>query len=285
MSYNAILFDLDGTLLDTLEDLANSMNRVLTAQGFPTHPLDAYRYFVGNGARMLITRTLPENQRQEKMIQQCLTLFMEDYGRSWNRQTRPYDGVPEMLDTLAQKGQSPDAMFIGCSDSRVVSELLTGARPGALFVARVVANIVPPYGTGQNAVGAAVEYAVLHLKVKDLIICRHTDCGGVKALDQPVDMAAEPAIASWIEFARPAQSQIDARGLRGDARHQAIVEENVLLQLENLKTYGAVHRALDENRLELHGWVYDLANLQIRYYDVNAGHFVTFSPSTSQASA
>jgi len=194
-----------------------------------------------------------------------------------------FENEQELLDSLAQYGQSPDAMFIGCSDSRVVSELLTGARPGALFVARVVANIVPPYGTGQNAVGAAVEYAVLHLKVKDLIVCGHTDCGGIKALDHPVDMAAEPAVASWIEFARPAQSRVDAQGLTGGARHQAIVEENVLLQLENLKTYNAVRRALAEERLELHGWVYDLAGFQIRYYDTAERHFVTFAPSTPQA--
>jgi len=126
---------------------------------------------------------------------------------------------------------------------------------------------------------------VLHLKVKDLIVCGHTDCGGIKALDQPVDMAAEPAIAGWIEFARPAQSQVDARGLTGDVRHQAIVEQNVLLQLENLKTYGAVRRALDEGQVELHGWVYDLAELQIRYYDADEGRFVTFSPSTFQTVA
>jgi carbonic anhydrase len=189
-----------------------------------------------------------------------------------------------LLDTLASAGQSPNAMFIGCSDSRVVAELLTGARPGALFVVRVVANIVPPFGTGQNAVGAAVEYALLHLKVKDLIVCGHTDCGGIKALDHPVDMAAEPAIANWIEFARPAQSQIDARGLMDEARHQAIVEQNVLLQLENLKTYEAVRRALAAEQVELHGWVYDLAELQIRYYDTAEDRFVIFTPSTSQAS-
>jgi carbonic anhydrase len=196
-----------------------------------------------------------------------------------------FENEQELLDSLARQGQFPDAMFIGCSDSRVVPEVLTGARPGDLFVVRVVANIVPPYGTGQNAVGAAVEYAVLHLRVKHLIVCGHTDCGGVKALDHAVDMAAEPAIANWIEFARPAQSQIDARGLTGDARHQAIVEANVLLQLENVQSYGAVRRALDEDRLELHGWVYDLAERQLRFYDATQGRFVIFSLPTSQATA
>jgi carbonic anhydrase len=206
--------------------------------------------------------------------------------RSHASRTEFFENERELLDTLARQGQSPDMMFIGCSDSRVVPEPLTGARPGDLFVARVVANIVPPYGTGQNAVGAALEYAVLHLKVKHLIICGHTDCGGIKALDHPVDMAAEPAIAGWIEFARPAQTQVDARGgLVGDARHRAIVEENVLLQLENLQTYGAVRRALVEKRLELHGWIYDLAGRQMSFYDATQGSFVSFSPSPFQATA
>ena len=194
-----------------------------------------------------------------------------------------FENERELLDALAHKGQFPDAMFIGCSDSRVVPESLTGARPGDLFVVRVVANIVPSYGTGQNAVGAAVEYAILHLEVKHLIICGHTDCGGIKAMDHRVDMAAEPAIASWIEFARPAQTRVDARGSQtGDTRHQAIVEENVLLQLENLQTYPAVRDALDENRVELHGWVFDLVERQLRYYDASQGFFVLFSPPGPQ---
>jgi phosphoglycolate phosphatase len=104
MSYNAVLFDLDGTLLDTLEDLGNSMNRVLITQGFPTHPLDAYRYFVGDGITMLVTRTLPEEQRHEAVIQRCMALFREDYGQNWKVKTRPYDGVPEMLDALEARG-------------------------------------------------------------------------------------------------------------------------------------------------------------------------------------
>jgi carbonic anhydrase len=206
--------------------------------------------------------------------------------RSHALRTEFFENERELLSSLARQGQSPDAMLIGCSDSRVVPESLTGARPGDLFVARVVANIIPPYGTGQNAVGAALEYAVLHLKVKHLIVCGHTDCGGIRALDYPVDMAAEPAIAGWIEFARPAQTQVDARGgLVGEARHRAIVEENVLLQLENLQTYDAVRRALVENRLELHGWVYDLAERQMSFYDATQGSFVNFSPASFQATA
>ncbi|PIE31586.1 HAD family hydrolase [candidate division KSB3 bacterium] len=103
MSYNAIIFDLDGTLLNTLEDLADSTNRVLQSQGFPPHPVDAYRYFVGNGARKLIERVLPDKQCNEETIVRCLELFREDYGQNWNVKTKIYEGVSEMLHTLQDR--------------------------------------------------------------------------------------------------------------------------------------------------------------------------------------
>ena len=196
--------------------------------------------------------------------------------RSYTLRTTFFEDEQELLEGLAQHGQSPDAMFIGCSDSRVVPESLLGARPGDLFVVRVIANIVPPHIAGQYAVGAAVEYAILHLKVKHLIVCGHTDCGGIKALDRPPAMTTEPSIAGWLKFARPAQKKVDARGAAGGNRHQAIVEENVLLQLENLQTHPAVRDALTNKQIELHGWVYDLARRQIYYHDAAQQRFVTF---------
>jgi carbonic anhydrase len=196
--------------------------------------------------------------------------------RSYELRTKFFEDEQELLESLAQRGQSPDAMFIGCSDSRVVPESLLGARPGDLFVVRVVANIVPPHIAGQYAVGAAIEYAILHLKVKHLIVCGHTDCGGIKALDHPPAMTAEPSIAGWLKFARPAQKKVDARGAAGGDRHQAIVEENVRLQLENLQTHPAVRDALARQQIELHGWVYDLARRQIHYHDAAQQRFVTF---------
>jgi len=104
MTYKAVIFDLDGTLLDTLEDLGNAGNRVLTARGFPTHKIDAYRYFIGDGATTLITRALPEEKRSDEIISTCLEEYRQDYSRNWNVNTKPYDGVAEMLDTLVTHG-------------------------------------------------------------------------------------------------------------------------------------------------------------------------------------
>jgi phosphoglycolate phosphatase len=100
MSYNAILFDLDGTLLDTLEDIADAANRVLSERGFPKHNPDLYRYFVGEGAAIMIRRALPEDKRHEDIIRDCLGAFLKDYGRNWKVKTEPYKGIPELLDSL-----------------------------------------------------------------------------------------------------------------------------------------------------------------------------------------
>ncbi len=99
-----VIFDLDGTLLDTLEDIADSLNRVLERKGLPPHPVKAYRYFVGSGAEELVYRTLPPSQRSRTVLRECVEAFRREYRKSWNRKTRPYDGIPELLDALAERG-------------------------------------------------------------------------------------------------------------------------------------------------------------------------------------
>ena len=177
----------------------------------------------------------------------------------------------ELFEHLATQGQSPEALVVGCSDSRVPSELLSQVDPGDLFVTRNVANIVPPYGTGELGVGAVVEYAVLHLHVKHIVVQGHTDCGGIRALDQPPDWSREPHIARWIDHARPAKTKVEASGLPVEEHHLAIVRENVLLQLEHLRSYDPVREGERAGALQLHGWVYHL----------EAGTFDAYDPETA----
>ncbi len=103
MTYKAVLFDLDGTLLNTIEDIGDATNRILEQNGFPVHGMDTYRRFVGDGARNFIIRVLPEDKRIDTIIHPCLDAFKEDYGRNWNVKTAPYDGIPELLDTLTAR--------------------------------------------------------------------------------------------------------------------------------------------------------------------------------------
>jgi carbonic anhydrase len=180
----------------------------------------------------------------------------------------------QLLARLIQEGQSPPVLFISCDDSRVIPEAIMGAKPGDLFVLRNVGNIVPPFGTGERAVGATLEYAVPYLQVKHIILCGHTDCGGIKALDLQLDHLEEPYLAQWIEYARSAQTQVDARGIDSEERHRRIVEQNVLLQVGNLRTYDAVRKAEQADLLTLHGWVYDLSTGRISFWDGERERFV-----------
>jgi phosphoglycolate phosphatase len=104
MSFRAVIFDLDGTLLDTLDDIANAANKVLADRGFPVHPVPRYREFVGEGVLRLIRRVLPDQNEDDQTVQDCLEAYRHEYARTWNVQTRPYPGVTEMLDGLTARG-------------------------------------------------------------------------------------------------------------------------------------------------------------------------------------
>lgn len=102
--FEAIIFDLDGTLLDTLDDIADAANAVLRREGMPTHPVDAYRYFVGDGVRQLVWRSLPENTRSDVTVDRIQTAYRDEYARSWNVKTKPFDGIADMLDAATERG-------------------------------------------------------------------------------------------------------------------------------------------------------------------------------------
>ena len=176
---------------------------------------------------------------------------------------------------LASPTQHPRGLYVGCSDSRIVPELLLGAKPGELFVVRNIANLVPTFEHADASVGAALEYAVAYLRVPHVIVCGHYGCGGVKAALDGIDKIKELAsLHEWLEGAVPGAERARQRGLEPDAAWRAAVEENVVEQVGNLVTYPALAKALEAGQLELHGWAFDPATLQLRVYDVEKDTFV-----------
>lgn len=174
------------------------------------------------------------------------------------------------------KGQQPLALFITCSDSRIDPSLLTQTEPGELFILRNAGNIVPPYGTIHGGEAATIEYAVGVLKVKDVIICGHSHCGAMGALLDPDSLSELPAVRSFLAFAESTQRIIKenyAHITDPKARQTASVEENVLVQLENLRTHPCVAAGLNRGDLKLHGWVYKFETGRVFGYDPESGQF------------
>lgn len=171
------------------------------------------------------------------------------------------DAFPERADLFKNLAtqQNPRTLFISCSDSRLVPELVTQHEPGGLFVIRNAGNIVPSYGPEPGGVSASVEYAVSALQVTDVVICGHSDCGAMTAIATCQCMDHMPAVGSWLRYADSARVVNEARHHTSErARIEAMVRENVIAQLENIKTHPSVRLALREGRLVLHGWVYDI---------------------------
>ncbi|AST69092.1 carbonic anhydrase [Kosakonia cowanii] len=160
--------------------------------------------------------------------------------------------------------QSPRALFISCSDSRLVPELVTQREPGDLFVIRNAGNIVPSYDPEPGGVTASVEYAVSALRVADIVICGHSDCGAMTAIATCQCMDHMPAVASWLRYADSAKVVNESRQhADGPTKVAAMVRENVIAQLANIQTHPSVRLALEEGRVTLHGWVYDIGSGRI----------------------
>src|SRR5262249_5018996 len=172
-------------------------------------------------------------------------------------QRRVFGGKRSLFQRLGG-GQKPLALFITCSDSRVNPNPLTQTEPGELFILRNAGNLVPAHGAPANGEAATVEYAVAHLKVRDVILCGHSKCGAMAGPLAPEAVAAQPAVAGWLEHARDVLPEVEAAGagLAPEDRLRLAIERNVLRQLEHLRTHPAVAEALAARTLRLHGWVY-----------------------------
>ncbi len=183
----------------------------------------------------------------------------------------------KLFKSLANQ-QNPRALFISCSDSRLVPELVTQREPGDLFVIRNAGNIVPSYGPEPGGVSASVEYAVAALQVNDIVICGHSDCGAMTAVATCKCLDHMPAVSSWLRYADSARVVNEARQHPDpSAKVAAMVRENVIAQLANIQTHPSVRLALEEGRVTLHGWVYDIESGRIDAFDGRAGTFVSLA--------
>jgi carbonic anhydrase len=182
---------------------------------------------------------------------------------------RTFGQRPEEFAQLA-KGQSPEVLFITCSDSRVVPALITGARPGQLFELRTAGNIVPPYlserPTGE---AATIEYAVEVLGVQDIVVCGHSHCGAVGALVRGDDLDAVPAVRDWLAHAADAPSAADP----DDPTVMRAVQNHVLAQLLRLRSYPCVEKRLADGRLRVRGWYYEVHTGAVREHRVDTDTF------------
>ncbi|MDR5854560.1 carbonic anhydrase [Caballeronia sp. LZ062] len=170
--------------------------------------------------------------------------------------------------------QAPHTLFITCADSRVSPEMITQTHPGELFVCRNIGNIVPGYGEMLGGVSAVVEFAVLALNVRQIVICGHSDCGAMKGLASGATIADEmPTVHAWLRNAEAARSVVMARKLEETRVVQAMVEENIRLQLTHLRTHPAVAGRLALGQLQVQGWVYDIGQGEVSVFDENAGAF------------
>jgi carbonic anhydrase len=173
--------------------------------------------------------------------------------------------------------QKPQALFITCSDSRIDPNLLTQTEPGELFILRNAGNIVPPYSPLGGGEAATIEYAVSVLGVQDIVICGHSHCGAMTGLLDPAQVAELPAVRNWLAHAEATariMKENYAHLQNPSARLMATVEENVLVQLESLRTHPCVSAAIARRQLTVHGWVYKFESGQVFAYNPSAHEFV-----------
>lgn len=172
---------------------------------------------------------------------------------------------------LATAKQRPKLLWIGCCDSRVVPSQITQADPGELFEVRNIANCVPPSWAHDEAVGAAIEYALAHLGVDDIVVCGHTGCGGMQALAEPIPPDTEVHLGRWVEYTRRAHELVAAARVPEDERHLATIRAHVQFQLDNLMTYEVVAQGVAAGRVAIHGWIYEMETGDLVAYDPTTG--------------
>jgi carbonic anhydrase len=199
-------------------------------------------------------------------------------------QSQHFTNQKQLFERLAD-GQHPQALFITCSDSRINPNLITQTEPGDLFIVRNAGNIVPPYGAVHGGEEASIEYAVAALGVEDIVLCGHSHCGAVKGLLHPEGLKDMPAVSSWLGHAEATRRIMKEKyaDRTGAAQLTTAVEENVLVQLENLRTHPTVASALARGKMKLHAWVYKFETGQVFAYETESGQFLPLTRETASA--
>ena len=189
-------------------------------------------------------------------------------------QTEVFPEKQELFESLA-KGQSPEALFITYSDSRIETAMITQTDPGELFICRNAGNIVPPHTQQTGGMTASIEFAVAALKVPHIVVCGHTECGAMKGAMNPEGLDSLPHVREWLGYSRAAVEVVKHLGadLDDDAKMKMLLEQNVILQLNHLKTHPSVAVRLAAGELQLHGWVYDIRTGDVTAYDEATGKF------------
>jgi carbonic anhydrase len=217
-----------------------------------------------------ITRACAAN-----VVPDCLESIVQEIIEGFIRfQTEVFPQQISLFKRLST-AQSPSTLFVTCSDSRVVPELLTQVEPGALFVIRNAGNIVPSYGPEPGGVSATVEYAVSVLGVRDIVICGHSNCGAMTAISTCMNLEHLPAVAGWLRHADAAKAINASRTYHSDAeRLDALVKDNVIAQLSNIRTHPSVAVGLVNKTLQLHGWIFDIESGVMLALDGRTGKFL-----------
>ena len=190
-------------------------------------------------------------------------------------QTTTFSAHRELFESLSQ-GQQPETLLITCSDSRIAPELLMQTQPGDLFVLRNAGALVPPYGAANGGEGATIEFAVTALGVKHALVMGHSNCGAMKGLLDPESLSDMPLVGEWLKHAEATRHVLDEcyPDLIGVDLLNVAIKENVLVQLDNLRTYPKVAALMAKGALTLHGWIYQIESGQILAYDPQLSHFV-----------
>lgn len=175
-------------------------------------------------------------------------------------------------------GQKPDALFIACSDSRVVPNLFASTNPGDVFVLRNIGNLIPPVSAKaeETSAQAAIEFSVFSLNISDIIICGHSECGAIRCIVEGTDIPECPHLTSWLQYGKASHEMVK-RGLILNpnlSEHNQVSQANVLQQMQHVLSYPFVQERVESKRLRVHGWWFDIAQADVYCYEPSFNQFV-----------